>query len=236
MADKYYAIIGGTSGMGFATAKSLVDRGDRVLVGGRSRERLDGALQRLGPLAQGRTVDAQDKDSIRLFFKGLAPLSGLFIPGASYQLGPFRDADPDLAESPFRGKFWPQYWSAHEALPSLAPNASIVLMSGTASVRPPGNSAAYVACNAAIEGLARGLAIELAPIRVNCLSPGMMDSELWRTRPAEIREPAATQFRQSTALKRVGTVEDAASAVLFMFDNELLTGSCIYLDGGGALR
>ena len=98
MTNKHYAIVGGTSGMGFAAAKALVDRGDHVLIGGRSKERLDGALQRLGAGAEGRQIDAEDRESIKAFFKGTPPLSGLFTPGASYRLGPFRDSDPGLAE------------------------------------------------------------------------------------------------------------------------------------------
>jgi NAD(P)-dependent dehydrogenase (short-subunit alcohol dehydrogenase family) len=170
-----YAILGGTSGMGLALAERLVSRGDHVLIGGRSPGRLAAALDRLGEGASGRTVDVLDRGSIEAFFADAPPLSGLFTPAATYRTGAFRDGDTDTSEALFQGKFWSQYWSVFAALPHLLPHAGVVLMSGAASARPLG-AAAYAACNAALEGLARGLAVELSPLRVNCLSPGTTDT------------------------------------------------------------
>jgi len=108
-------------------------------------------------------------------------------------------------------------------------------MSGAASVRPIG-APAYAACNSALEGLARGLALELAPIRVNCLSPGTTDSDLWRNRPDDIRNSAYDHWKTLCALKRPGTVEEQAQAALFLLDNGNMTGSTLYCDGGYTLR
>lgn len=231
-----YAIIGGTSGIGFDLARQLVARGDRVLIGGRSQGRIDAACARLGDLAAGSVVDSLDRRSLRGFFAKAGPIDGLFTPGSTYVTAPFRGTEQDTAESPFRAKFWGQYWSVFEALGSLNPRASAVLMSGGVSVRPMIGAAAYAACNAAVEGLTRALALELAPIRVNCVSPGMIDSELWRNRPADIRLPAAEKWRSVCTLERAGTVEEAAGAALFLLDNAFMTGSTLYVDGGYTLR
>lgn len=233
--SKTFVIIGGTSGIGRALAGMLVERGDRVVVGGRSREKLETTLQALGPLASGDVVDTEDRESLKNFFSKLENISGLFTPGASYQTGDFKDGDLASSENLFKSKFWGQYWAVHAALGSFAKEASIVLMSGAASARPIG-APAYAACNSALEGLARGLAIELAPIRVNCLSPGTTDSELWRNRPEAFRNMAYELWRQKTVVGRPATVEEQAHATLFLLDNGNMTGSTLFCDGGYTLR
>ncbi|WP_438850987.1 SDR family oxidoreductase [Brevundimonas nasdae] len=235
MEHRTYAIIGGGSGMGLGVARALVRRGDHVLIGGRTQARLDAAQAELGQAARTRTVDTTDRDSLAAFFADAPALSGLFTPGADYQTGGFRESSPETAESPFRNKFWGQYWAVHAALPVLAPNAGVVLMSGAASVRPLGNPA-YAACNAAIEGLTRALAQELAPIRVNCLSPGTVDSDLWRRRPDEVRGPAFDAYGRLSVVGRPGHVDELVEAALFLLDNGNMTGATLYSDGGYSLR
>lgn len=231
MSDKTYAIIGGSSGIGFALAKALVARGDQVLIGGRSPERLEAAVRLLGDSALSCPIDTTERASIAAFFAACGELSGLFISAASYRTGAFRDGDLETSEALFTAKFWGQYWTVFEALPQLRSDAGIVLMSGAASARPIG-APAYAACNAAVEGLARGLAIELAPIRVNCLSPGTTDSELWRDRPAEQREPAYEHWRRLCLVQRPAHSEEQAHAALFLLDNGNMTGSTLFCDGG----
>ncbi|MFT8212163.1 MAG: SDR family oxidoreductase [Symbiopectobacterium sp.] len=127
------------------------------------------------------------------FFSYTSSLAGLFTPAASYTTGAFQEGSIETSEALFQAKCWGQYWAVYAALPSLLPNAAVVLMSGAASARPLG-APAYAACNAALEGLARGLAVELALRRVNCLSPGTTDSALWQRRPAQVREAAYQQW------------------------------------------
>jgi len=235
MTQKTYAIIGGASGMGFALAQTLVARGDRVLIGGRTLSSLEQAQHRLGELASIQPVDISDRAALKTFFDKAPSLSGLFTPGAAYVTDAFAEATPEVAESAFRSKFWGQYWAIHAALPRLTSDAGVVLMSGAASVRPMGHPA-YAACNAAIEGLTRALAQELAPIRVNCLSPGTVDSELWRRRPAEVREPAYEAFSRLSLVGRPAAVDDMAHAALFLLDNRNMTGATLFADGGYSLR
>ncbi|MET4684278.1 SDR family oxidoreductase [Brevundimonas faecalis] len=235
MEQKTYAVIGGGSGMGLALTQILVERGDRVLIGGRSQDRLARARDSLGSNVLACPVDTGDHASLQAFFEQAPPLSGLFTPGAAYVTGSFADATPEVAESAFRSKFWGQYWAVRAALLRLLPEAGVVLMSGAASVRPLGHPA-YAACNAAVEGLTRALAQELSPIRVNCLSPGTVDSDLWRRRPAEVREPAYEAFSRLSLVGRPGAVEDLAQAALFLLDNRNMTGATLFSDGGYSLR
>ncbi len=179
----------------------------------------------------GRRVDTTDRASLTGFFAGTENLLGLFISAASYHTGAFRDGDVLTSDALFAAKFWSQYWSVFAALPHLREDAGIVLMSGAASARPIG-APAYAACNAAVEGLTRGLAIELAPIRVNCLAPGTTDSELWRGRPKEQRETAYDHWRRLCLVQRPAHVKEQAHAALFLLDNGNMTGSTLFCDGG----
>ncbi|MFJ6321318.1 MULTISPECIES: SDR family oxidoreductase [unclassified Rhizobium] len=232
---RIYAIIGGTSGIGLALAHALAKRGDRLLIGGRSPENLAKALSALGPAASGRTVEITDRSSLDHFFAEASELSGLFTPAASYKTGTFRDGNLETNEGLFEAKFWGQFRAVHAALPRLRADASVVLMSGAASARPVG-APAYAACNAALEGLARGLALELNPIRVNCLSPGTTDSELWRNRPDDVRGPAYDYWSKISLTQRPATVEEQAHAALFLLDNTNMTGSTLFCDGGYTMR
>lgn len=233
--NRTYAIIGGTSGIGFALARKLIERGDRVHLGGRSQDRLTDALLTLGDGASGQTVEITEKESLDQFFATAPLLAGLFTPAATYKTGSFSEGNLETSEQLFKAKFWGQYWAVHAALPRLAEHASILLMSGAASARPIG-APAYAACNSALEGLARGLAVELNPIRVNCLSPGTTDSELWRNRPDNVRKPAYEIWSTLNLVRRPATVEEQAHAALFLLDNTNMTGCTLFSDGGYSLR
>ncbi|GAA4680645.1 SDR family oxidoreductase [Streptomyces youssoufiensis] len=236
LADRTVVILGGGSGMGYAVARRSVAHGARVVLGGRTADRLAAAAEALGERASWRTVDTTDQESLAAFFAPLERVDHLFTPAASYQTGPMLELDDEAAESPFTSKFWGQYYAVKHAAPKLARDGSVVLVSGAASVRPFGAAPAYAACNAAVEGLGRGLAVELAPVRVNVVSPGALDGDLWGRRPAEVREEGFARYREATVLGRIGTEDEVADSVVFLFGNGNMTGSTLYPDGGYALR
>lgn len=229
-------IIGGTSGIGFRVAEMIVESGGQVILGGRSQDKMNYALERLGYSASGHLVDNRDKESIAEFFAKIEKFDHLFTPGACYSRGPIDKISDEVAESPFKSKFWGQYWAVKHSIGKISKNGSIVLMSGAASVRPPAEAAAYAACNGAIESFGKALAVELAPIRVNVVSPGTIDSDLWRKLDEGIRKSAFNGYSEQALLKRVGTVDEVAQSVLFLLDNTYMTGSTIFPDGGYALR
>jgi NAD(P)-dependent dehydrogenase (short-subunit alcohol dehydrogenase family) len=232
--DRTVVIIGGGSGIGLEVARRAALDGAKVHLGGRTASKLASAASEIG--ATWQVVDNTDQDSLAAFFGAVDRVDHLFTPGASYVVGPMRELSDEDAASPFETKFWGQYHAVKHAVPRLAPDASIVLMSGAASVRPPGAAPAYVACNAAIEGLGRGLAVELAPVRVNVVAPGTIDGNLWAGRPVDRREASFTQYSRDTLLHRVGRESEVADAVLYLFGNSYTTGSTLYPDGGYALR
>ncbi|RSD11547.1 SDR family oxidoreductase [Amycolatopsis eburnea] len=234
LAGKQVVIIGGGSGIGREVARRAAAAGASVHLGGRTPEKLAAAAGEIGGTWQ--VVDTTDQDSLAAFFGALDRVDHLFTPGASYTVGPLRELSDSDAASPFVTKFWGQYHAVKHVVPKLAPDASIVLVSGAASVRPPGAAPAYVACNAAVEGLGRGLAVELAPIRVNVVAPGTIDGDLWAARPAAVREASFGQYSRDTLLHRVGKESEVADAVLYLFGSTYTTGSTLYPDGGYALR
>ena len=236
LTDRTVVIIGGGSGIGLDVARRAAEAGARVHIGGRNADRLAASAERIGAAATWQVVDNTDQDSLAEFFAALDRVDHLFTPAASYQVGPMRELSEEDAESPFRSKFWGQYHAVRHAAPKLSGDGSVVLMSGAASVRPPAAAPAYVACNAAIEGLGRGLAVELAPVRVNVVAPGTIDGNLWAQRPPEVREAAFAQYGADSLLRRVGQESEVAEAVLFLFTNTFMTGSTIYPDGGYSLR
>ncbi|RXZ78992.1 SDR family oxidoreductase [Paenibacillaceae bacterium] len=144
-------------------------------------------------------------------------------PGAAYTLEPIT-AEADIAESCFKGKFWPQYYAGKHAVPYLSQGGSIVLMSGAAGQSPIAGAASYAACNGAIENLGKALAIELAPIRANVVAPGTILTE-------KDRPEAYEAYKEMCLLGRVGSVEEIVHFVLYLMTNRYTTGSTLFPGG-----
>ncbi len=234
--DRTVVLIGGGSGVGLCVARAVVEAGGQVVLGGRTQQRIADAAADLGDSAQWRTVDTSDADSVSAFFGDIDIVHGVFTTAATYVTGPMRDLGEAEAATPFESKFWGQYRVVKAALPRLADDASIVLMSGAASVRPPGSAPAYIAANAAVEGLARGLAVELSPVRVNAVAPGTIDGNLWRTRDPDVRRAAFDQYVSAATIGRLITEDEVAQSVVHLLLNGAMTGSVVYPDGGYTFR
>lgn len=233
---KTLVVIGGGSGIGLATAKAFVAGGGRVVLGGRSADRLEAARQQLGPNAQAATIDLFDTASVASFFAGIERIDHLFTPAATYTIAPFDHPDEAALASPFDGKFWGQVRCVRAAAGKLSPDGSVVLMSGAASARPPKGAALYAAANGAVEAFGRGLAVDLAPIRVNVIAPGTIDGDLWARRPAQIRDAAFAGQAAGSLVGRPGREDEIAQAVLFLLTNGFTTGTTLFADGGYSLR
>jgi Dehydrogenases with different specificities (related to short-chain alcohol dehydrogenases) len=231
------ALVGGGTGIGLQVARICVTLGAQVVLGGRTPAKLAGACEQLGSSATWKRVDTADHVSLSEFFDDIDVVDHLFTTAADYVSGSMRSLSNEQAESAMASKFWGQYYAVKYALPKFSSDGSVVLLAGADGARPTAEAAAYVACNAAVEGLGRGLAFELAPVRVNTISPGAIDGNFWSTRkkPA-IRDEAFARYQNANLTKRVGTEAEVAAAVVFLFSNGYSTGSTMYLDGGYSLR
>jgi len=232
-------VIGGSSGIGMATAAAAQAEGARVVIGGRSHAKRKAALDRLGGTAEAREIDQTDQASVIAFFDPFeaASIDHLVITASSATHGPFAELAVEEAQAMFNSKLWGPYRVAQAALPALARPASITLFSGVLSRRPGLNCSALGAVNAAVEGLTRGLALELGPdIRVNCVAPGMVRSEAYDRMPSDKREQMYRSTGESLPVARVGETDEIAQAVLYLMSNGYTTGLVLDVDGGHMIR
>ena len=225
-------VLGGSSGIGLATAQAAAVAGAHVTIASRSAERLDAALAGLGPLAARQVLDTREDAAVAEFF-GRAAWDHLVIAAAETRTGGARTLPMDDAYAAMDSKFWGAYRAAREA--RIREGGSITLVAGGLAIKPSAGGVLQGAINAALESLGRGLALELAPIRVNTISPGLIETPL-QTRLGD----AAWQKRREGAiahlpLHRVGQAEDIAQAILFLMTSAFTTGATLRVDGGSAI-
>ncbi len=232
MKDQKVAVIGGTSGMGLAIAKLAASRGAHVTIGSRSADKVQSAAAELG--VAGHAIDTTDEDSVRAFFAAVGTLDHLVVSGSSTKTGTLADLPLADAEATFRSKFFGPYLCAKHA--KLDPTGSITLFSGILSRRPGHNDSILGPVNAAVEALGRALARDLAPVRVNTISPGMTrGTSAYLGMPEAAREGMYASIAEALPVGKVGTPEDLAEATLSLMTNPFITGVTLDVDGGGVL-
>jgi NAD(P)-dependent dehydrogenase (short-subunit alcohol dehydrogenase family) len=228
-------IVGGTSGIGLAVAKSFLTQGAQVFVASRSQDKVDAAMKELGT-AHGFVLDFQDESQTKQFFENIGPFEHLVVTAAErVARGPFDALSIDDARAAFASKFWGQYVTVKAALPFIKKSGSITLTSGVYAARPAQGASTMVAINSAIEGLVRGLAMDLAPIRVNVVSPGVVDTPIFSEMDAESREAMFQAIAHSLLLKHIAKPEEIAEAYVYLAKNTFTTGSVIQIEGGAIL-
>jgi NAD(P)-dependent dehydrogenase (short-subunit alcohol dehydrogenase family) len=227
-------VIGGTSGVGLAVAQQLKARGDAVHIAGRNKERLDEAVAATG--VEGHVLDAADADAVAALAAGIGPVDRLVLTlSGNRGGGPLGELPVDDLRQAFEEKYWPTVTAIRAALAHLAPAASITLVGAvTARAAMPG-TAGLASLNAAVEGLVRPLAAELAPVRVNAVSPGYVDTPWWDAIGPEAKAGLFAQAAAALPVKRIASAADVAEAVVLLAVNPNLTGTVIESDGGALL-
>lgn len=227
-------IIGGSSGMGLATAKLLHSLGHKIVIASRSRTKLEKAAKEIGQV-DSYVLDVTNEGEIINFFSSIGHFDHLVVTSASFVVGPFLSMPTSEAKSFFDSKFWGQYLAAKTGAPYINKGGSITFFCGVAGHRPFMHFAVGSAINAAIEGLTRALALELSPIRVNAISPGTVATPVWDCVPAKEREQEFKATAQKLPVKKIGQPEDIAQAVKYLIHCGFATGSIVYVDGGARL-
>ncbi|MFJ8494997.1 SDR family oxidoreductase [Streptomyces sp. NPDC094038] len=229
-------VIGGTSGIGLAVAEGAAREGARVVVASRRQESVDAALKTLPEDAEGQVLDATDEDALRAFFARIGPFDHLvYTAGDSLLLETVAGTDIARARGFLDTRLWGAYAAVKYGAGSIRPGGSVVLTTGTAGRRPmPGSSVASALCGA-MESLTRALAVELAPLRINVVSPGVVRTELWRGLPETVREELYRSSAESLPVRRMGEPADVAEAYLYLMRGGYSTGSVVVVDGGGTL-
>jgi len=230
---KKIVIVGGSSGMGLAAAKTLAEAGGQVLIASRSSDKLERAKAAIGMYVDTRTLDIRDDRQVSDFFRNMKGLDHLVISAADAVLGPFLEVEIEAAQEFFESKFWGAYRVARYAAPGMQKDGSITFFSGAASQRGTPGLSVGSAINAAIEALGRTLAVELAPLRVNTIAPGLIDTPVWQAVGTEDQKQALfTAQAAKLPLKRIGRAEDVGHAVRYLIENTYTTGSVLFVDGG----
>jgi NAD(P)-dependent dehydrogenase (short-subunit alcohol dehydrogenase family) len=226
-------IVGGTSGLGFALAEASNALGARVTIAGRGPERTAELASTIGPDVRGLHIDLEDSASIQTALAGDKPIDHLVLTPIHAGNQTIRDFDAAEATRATRIKLIGFLEVVHAALPRLKPSSSITLFGGLAKANPYPGSTMVSTVNGGIVGMARTLAIELSPIRVNGISPGLVeDSPRWQKRIADGAGQAVETFRARTPSQRLATTEDIIHGVFFLMDNRAANGIDLELDGG----
>jgi NAD(P)-dependent dehydrogenase (short-subunit alcohol dehydrogenase family) len=229
-------ILGGTSGIGLATAERAAADGATVIVASSSADRIDAALERLPASAEGYTVDVRREEQIRDLFSRLGSFDHLaFTAGETLQIGAIADTNLEAARLALDVRLWGAYAAVKHAVPHLRPGGSIVLSSGIAGTRPEPNWTVAASICGALDALTRALAVELAPIRVNAVAPGVVRTDLWRQMSDEDRSAMYDLLSEALPVGRVGEVGDIAQTFLYLMHNGYSSGTIVTVDGGSVL-
>lgn len=226
-------IIGGTSGMGFATAQLALELGAEVTIASRSQSKVDSARTKLGARAAGKTLDVTKEADVEKFFSHGIAYDHVIVTGSDVTIGPVRSLPIETAKASFDSKFWGFYRVAKYA--NIKPGGSLGVIAGYLATRPVAGRALMGAINGALESLVQGLALELKPVRVNALSPAMVDTEMWESLGEQARAAAIAKVRDTYPAGVIGEPIDIARQLLLLAGTKYATGTIVTLDGGASI-
>jgi len=234
---KRVLVIGGSSGIGFAVAKAALDEGAKVTIASSNAEKLKGALGRLGG-GGGVLLDVTDEAAVEAYFASSGPVDHIVFTAADW--GPvdqteFSETDLDKAAQLFEVRFWGALRVVKHGAKCLPPGGSVTLTNGMAAHRPDKGMATSAAMAGAVEHLVLGLAVELAPIRVNAVCPGAIHTEAFDAVPPEFRKFQEARLA-GQLLPRVGTPDECAEAYLYLMRGSYTTGQVLRVEGGWSLK
>ncbi len=230
---KRIVLLGGTSGMGFATAEMVAREGAIIVVVSSRQESVDRAVARLPKGTEGYAIDLSNEEHVRDFFTHLGAFDHLvFTAGEMLQMSALSETNVEQARHVFDLRFWGAFMAAKYGSSQIRPGGSIVLSSGIVGRRPRKGWVVAAGIGGAVESLTRALAIELAPIRVNAICPGSVKTELWMSMSEEEREVRSRSIGQTLLVGRVGEARDLAQAYLYLMREGFSTGQVIVVDGG----
>jgi NAD(P)-dependent dehydrogenase (short-subunit alcohol dehydrogenase family) len=235
LSGKRVVILGGTSGIGLATAKAAQHEGAAIVVASSRKQRVDAAQAALAQGAEGEVVDLADEARQALFARVGAFDHLVFTAGETLHLETLDKMQLDEARGFVDLRFWGALTAVKYASPNIRPGGSITLTNGVAGLRPRKGWTVAASICGAMEALTRALAVELAPIRVNAVCPGLVRTELWNDMGDADREAMYRDAGRRLPVGRVGEAGDLAQAYLYLMREGFSTGQVIVVDGGATL-
>lgn len=225
-------VIGGTTGIGLEIARRGVQRGDRVILTGRDGTRARAVAKELGADASGAAVDLTHPEGIAAGLAGIGHVDHVVLTAIERDQNSVADYDVARAINLTTLKLVGYTEAIHVLLPAMSADASIVVFGGLAKDRPYPGSTTVSTINGGVTGMVRTMAIELAPIRVNAVHPGIIgDSPYWAAKPPEVLEG----YRSVTPTGRLATMAEITDAVEFLLRNASVNGLNLNVDGGWTL-
>jgi NAD(P)-dependent dehydrogenase (short-subunit alcohol dehydrogenase family) len=234
MSDRTVVVIGGTSGIGLEIAKEVVARGDRVVISGRHLDRTLSIADSIGDAATAVALDLNEPEEIREALGGVGQVHGLVLTAIERDQNTIRDYDVTRATRLINLKLIGYTQVVHVLLDRLAATneTGVVLFGGRAKDAPYPGSTTVSTINGGIEGLLNTLALELAPIRVNALHPGIVgDSPFWAAKPAGVLD----QYTSRTPGGKLVTMADVVEAAMFLLTARGVSGVSLNVDRGWRL-
>jgi NAD(P)-dependent dehydrogenase (short-subunit alcohol dehydrogenase family) len=227
----HVVVIGGSSGIGLAAACLALDEGAEVTIAGRSQEKL---LQAQLELGQVHTVvmDITDQGAVEKGFAGLSRIDHVVISAGTLRNGAIVKNDLENLRRIVDERLWGLTYVVRHAAPRMS-QGSITVTSGSLSSRPRPGTAMLTAMLSAVEALAPALALELAPVRVNAVTPGLIDTPLLHSAYGAERDTIVQNRAAMLPGRRVGTADEVARVILMLMTNDYLTGEVVHVDGGG---
>jgi NAD(P)-dependent dehydrogenase (short-subunit alcohol dehydrogenase family) len=226
-------VLGASSGIGAALSRLLVARGACVTGLARGAEKMTALQAELGARFGFAALDARDPAALAAFFAEAPRFDHLVLTmNAGAAGGAFRELDLGRLRQAFENKFWPYVTTLQAALPKLAGDGSVTLVTGISASKPAPGIVGLAASNGALEAMVGTLALELAPIRVNAVSPGVTETPYWDGVPGAMRDTFFQRAAAAMPLRRVGRPEEVAGAVLALMTNGFVTGAILPVDGG----
>jgi NAD(P)-dependent dehydrogenase (short-subunit alcohol dehydrogenase family) len=228
-------IIGGTSGIGLGVASAVAARGAEPIVASRKPSSVDRALAQLPDTARGAVIDLSDGASLDRFAADIGKIDHLvFTAGDSLQFAKVADLTPEVVSGFLLTRFVSALNAVRVFAPRIAAGGSITMTSGTAAHQPAFGVLPVSVCGA-MNAATTALAVELAPIRVNAVAPGVVRTPLWDAMDDEERQAMYDQSAQRIPLGRIAEVEDVARAYVYCMEQTHGTGIVLVVDGGSLL-
>ncbi|MAG31323.1 MAG: short-chain dehydrogenase [Deltaproteobacteria bacterium] len=228
-------VLGGTAGIGLAAAHQLMDGGAEVIAASRTATQRKAAHETLGEGATLRDIDVLDRNHLSGFFAEFAPFDILVCSatGGGRAIGPFLEMDLDGFQGSFQ-KLWGYTNAVRLGAEHMHQDGTIVLVSGYPARKASPGMSAISAVGNAVEGFVRAIAPEIAPRRINVVSPGAIATEMFAMDPVT-RDETLARMTKDMLIPRAGTSDEVAQAILFLIQNDFVTGTTVDVDGGALL-
>lgn len=234
--DKRVIILGGSSGLGLATAQAAAADGAEVIIVSSNQQRIDKALASLPENSKGFAVSLDKEENIKSFFNNIGNFDHLiYTAGENISMSMVDDTDIEKSKDFFTIRFWGAFAAIKYGRPYINDGGSINLMSGNFGQRPAAGYSLGATICGAMDAFTRAMAVEFAPIRINNIAAGVIDTDLWGNLSKDDKENFFGHLEKTLLLKRVGQPMDVAEAFVFLMKQEYITGQSLVIDGGAVL-